>query len=71
MNYYVKALPDNTFTLMTDSGYIIGKFDEIDEMTDICFDGEAMAAWQAPAGQQRRELLPSCGEVYIKCGEIR
>ena len=33
---YIKEMPDNTITLVTGSGYIIGKFDDIDDANDIC-----------------------------------
>jgi hypothetical protein len=55
MNYYVKELPDNTLTLMTDSGYIIGKFDAIDELENICFDGEP-TDWSQTMVSERAKL---------------
>ena len=59
MNYYIKELPDNTLTLMTDSGYIIGKFDEIDELEDICFEGGDPADWCQTEVSERRKLSTS------------
>jgi hypothetical protein len=58
MNYYVKVLPDNTLTLMTESGYIIGKFDDIDELENICFDDEP-ADWSQTVVSKRVKLPTS------------
>ena len=39
---YIKEMPDNTVALITESGHIIGKFDDIDDTSDIIYD------WQEP-----------------------
>ena len=38
MDYFVKQLPDNTVTLLTREGHIIGKFDSEEETRDIVLD---------------------------------
>lgn len=38
MDYYLKELPDNTVTVLTHEGWIIGKFDSADEAQDIVLD---------------------------------
>jgi hypothetical protein len=35
MTFYIKELPDNTVTLLTSSGQIIGKFDSADKAANI------------------------------------
>ena len=37
-DFYIKEMTDNTITLMTENGYIIGKFDDIDDTNDIFFE---------------------------------
>ena len=38
MTFYIKELPDNTVTLLTGSGQIIGKFDNVDEVANITLE---------------------------------
>ncbi|MCG6971304.1 MAG: hypothetical protein LJE85_16175 [Gammaproteobacteria bacterium] len=38
MTFYIKELPDNTVTLLTGSGQIIGKFDNADEAANITLE---------------------------------
>lgn len=35
MDIYLKELPDNTVTMITTDGQIIGKFDSLDEVEDV------------------------------------
>ena len=35
MDFYLKELPDNTVTLISGEGQIIGKFDSLDEAEDL------------------------------------
>ena len=37
-DFFIKEMTDNTITLMTENGYIIGKFDDIEDTNDIFFD---------------------------------
>lgn len=37
-DFYIKEMPDNTVTLMTESGHIIGKFDDVEDTSDIIFE---------------------------------
>ena len=49
-DFFIKEMPDNTITLMTESGYIIGKFDDIDDTTDIFVEwpeGQEQLAYEA------------------------
>jgi hypothetical protein len=38
MTFYIKELPDNTVTLLTSNGQIIGKFDSADEVANITLE---------------------------------
>jgi hypothetical protein len=38
MTFYIKELPDNTVTLLTGNGQIIGKFDNVDEAANITLE---------------------------------
>lgn len=38
MMFYMKELPDNTVTLLTGDGQIIGKFDSVDEAASITLE---------------------------------
>jgi len=37
-DFFIKEITDNTITLMTENGYIIGKFDDIEDTNDIFLD---------------------------------
>jgi len=52
-DFFIKEMPDSTITLMTENGYIIGKFDSIDDTNDIFFE------WSAPQEQQVYEARAS------------
>ena len=52
-DFFIKEMPDNTVTLMTESGHIIGKFDDIDDTSDIIFE------WPVPQVQQVDTTHPS------------
>ena len=40
-DFFIKEMTDNTITLMTETGYIIGKFDDIEDIDDIFFEESA------------------------------
>jgi hypothetical protein len=51
-DFFIKEMTDNTITLMTENGYIIGKFDDIDDTSDIFFDeleSQEQLAYEAQA----------------------
>lgn len=37
-DFFIKEMTDNTVALMTETGYIIGKFDDIDDTNEIFFE---------------------------------
>jgi hypothetical protein len=37
-DFYIKQMPDNTVTLITEGGHIIGKFDDIEDTSGIIFE---------------------------------
>ena len=39
-DFFIKEMPDGTITLMTENGYIIGKFDNVDDTNDIFLNGQ-------------------------------
>jgi hypothetical protein len=51
-DFFIKEMTDNTITLMTENGYIIGKFDDIEDTSDIFFDeleSQEQLAYEAQA----------------------
>ena len=40
-DFFIKEMTDNTITLMTETGFIIGKFDDIEDIDDIFFEEPA------------------------------
>lgn len=50
-DFFIKEMPDSTITLITENGYIIGKFDNIDDTNDIFF--ECSAPQQQPVYETR------------------
>lgn len=51
-DFFIKEMTDNTITLMTENGYIIGKFDDIDDTHDIFFndlESQEQQAYKAQA----------------------
>jgi hypothetical protein len=56
MTFYIKELPDNTVTLLTSRGQIIGKFDSADEAANITLKLQENQDEQSTPGCEYLEL---------------